>query len=315
MADAQRLKEESRIRERFVRSRLTHPASPDELKDLTDFFHTASADLLACNVCTLLVRDEHDSPPAHDYSQEEYAQRVMEHQYPKYVEAFRKKENAFRSLLPQQSQVLEIGSHYGAFLQVATEWGWSAEGVDPGKDTSRFAKSRGFQVHVAGVGDCNFPPKQFDAVFIWNCFEQIEEPQATLRECHRILKRGGLLTVRTPDGHFYLTSEKLLLDDQISSETKDFLTCALGYNNLLGFPYRYGYSRTTFSRLIEPLGFRSEGALSSELLTFPLPENPQWVQKEERRISENLQLLANSILRDGSGESLGPWLEAWFRAV
>ncbi|HEX6546885.1 MAG TPA: hypothetical protein VF023_11295, partial [Bryobacteraceae bacterium] len=58
-----------------------------------------------------------------------------------------------------------------------------------------------------------------------------------------------------------------------------------------------------------------ESALNSELLTFPLPENPEWVEKEERAINKGVRLLANSVLADGSGDLIGPWIEVWFRAV
>jgi 2-polyprenyl-3-methyl-5-hydroxy-6-metoxy-1,4-benzoquinol methylase len=306
---------ECKIRERFVRRRLTRPADPDELKDLTDFFHAEKADLLACDRCGLLRRDEHEPPPAQEYSEDAYDSAVMDHQYPQYVEAFRKKDIPYRGLLPPGTRILEVGSHYGAFLQVAAEWGWQAEGVDPGKDTSRFARSKGFNVHVAALDQCSFAAEQFDAVFIWNCFEQIENPRATLSACRRILKKHGLLTVRTPDAHFYQLCHKLLRDEDVLSEAKEFLLGAMGYNNLLGFPYLYGYSRATLCRLIEPYGFQLGGALSSELLTFPLPENPRWVENEEKEISVELRLLANSALTDRSGNSTGPWVEAWFRAA
>jgi hypothetical protein len=86
----------------------------------------------------------------------------------------------------------------------------------------------------------------------------------------------------------------------------------MGYNNLLGFPYFYGYSRATLQRVIESHGFQFGGALPSELLSFPLPENPDWVEQEERDISSELQLLQKSVLRNKSGDSFGPWIEAWF---
>lgn len=315
VADVQRLREECRIREAFVARRLTRPAEGDELKDLTDFFHMEEADLLACEQCGLLVRDEHEPPPAQEYSEDEYDSSVMEHQYPAYVEAFRKKENPYRGLLPQRASILEIGSHYGAFLQVAAEWGWHGEGVDPGKDTSRFAQSKGHTVHVATLEESRFPEKQFDAVFIWNCFEQMEDAKPTLAACRRVLKPGGLLTVRSPDGGFYEHCEKLLCDSQLDFATKDFVERALGYNNLLGFPYRYGYSQKTLERLIAPFGFEFGGALRSELITFPLPENPCWVEQEEKEISNQLRTPAPSVLRAESEVSAGPWVEAWFWAT
>jgi hypothetical protein len=228
---------------------------------------------------------------------------------------FAKKENPYRLLLPEGAYVLEIGSHYGAFLQVAREWGWIAEGVDPGKDTSRFAASKGFTVRNVAAEDAALPDATFSGVFIWNCFEQIEQPQKPLAVCRRALRSGGLLTVRTPNGKFYSLCQQLLHDDSTGTAEKDFLLRVMGYNNLLGFPYLYGYSSETLTRLISASGFRYEGALNSELLTFPLPEDPDWVRQEERDINKGVRLLTNSVLADGSGRLIGPWIELWFRAA
>jgi 2-polyprenyl-3-methyl-5-hydroxy-6-metoxy-1,4-benzoquinol methylase len=309
-----KIDEECRERERFVKDRLARPASGDELKDLTEFFHQGNADILACAECKLLVRDEHEPPPAETYSEDEYDPSVMERLYPRYLEAFRRKEKPYRRLLPEGARILEVGSHYGAFLQSAQEWGWRAEGVDVGKDTSRFARSKGFIVHSKEITECRFPEQSFDAVFIWNCFEQIPDPRPTLAECRRILKPDGVLTVRTPNGLFYALCQKLLAQRDLRSGAAEFLTNAMCYNNLLGFPYLYGYSAASLERLVEQFGFLSAGMLNSELITLPLPESPDWVEQEEREISNEARMLARSLLADRDGVLTGPWIEVWFRS-
>ncbi len=313
LVEWRRIEEECRDRERFVQERLARPASRDELKDLTDFFRQGKADILACAECKLLRREEHERPAVETYSEDEYDPSVMERLYPQYLDAFRKKEKPYRSLLPGGAKVLEIGSHYGAFLQTAEEWGWRAEGVDVGKDTSRFAQSKGFTVHRREIADCHFAEQSFDGVFIWNCFEQIDDPKPTLAECRRILKPDGLLIVRTPNGLFYSLCETLLGDAGLRRGAAEFLREAMGYNNLLGFPYLYGYSAATLERLIEPFGFRREGMLNSELITLPLPENAEWVDAEERAISEEVHMMARSVLANREGDLAGPWIEVWFR--
>ena len=104
--------------------------------------------------------------------------------------------------------MLEIGPHFGAFLQVATEWGWSGEGVDIGKDTAAYLTGRGYRIHNCAIQDCGLDPESFDAVFIWNCFEQIEDPHTTLVECRRVLKRGGALLLRTPNARYFEACEQ-----------------------------------------------------------------------------------------------------------
>ncbi len=313
LASAQRLEEECRIRTTFVARRLSHPVSPAEAKDLTDFFHAEKAEIDECKTCSLLIRTEYERPPAEDYSQDEYDRAVIEREYPEYVAAFRRKEVPYRDLLPAGARVLEVGSHYGAFLQVAAEWGWRAEGVDVGKDTSSFACSKGLLVHNVELQNAGFPDGAFDAVFIWNCFEQIEQPKPLLESCARVLKPGGVFAVRTPNGLFYSIGQRLLGDANANSETEQFVIDAMGYNNLLGFPYLYGHNRDTLQRLIEPYGFRVEGFLNSELLTLPVPDKSRAVKEEERAINTEMRMLANSIIADNAGALTGPWIEVWFR--
>jgi SAM-dependent methyltransferase len=313
LVPAERLESECRRRERFVSERLPRPASPGELKDLTEFFHQGKAEILDCLGCTLLVRKELEKPAEETYKEEAYDAAAIERIYPRYLHAFRSKADPFRSLLPAGARVLEIGSHYGAFLQVAGEWSWHAEGVDIGKDTSRFARSKGFTVHTKDVSECGFGDRTFDGVFVWNCFEQIREPMPVLEEARRILRPGGLLVLRTPNGVFYRVCQSLIGEAGMRPEAKDFLIEAMAYNNLLGFPYLFGYSEAVLERLAERSGFRREGMLNSELLTLPLPEDPDWVRREERVIADRITMLERFALRNDEETLIGPWIELWFR--
>lgn len=313
LMSAANLMREAQIRERFIAQRVTKPLSRGERKDLTDFFHNERADLLECASCGLLLRSECEEPPAGSYSEDAYDAGAIDPIYPKYVRAFAAKEQPYRALLPAGAQVVELGSHYGAFLEVAANWGWSAIGVDIGEDSSRYARSHGFDVRSCELAECGFENGSLDGLFIWNCFDQIEGPRPVIEEARRLLKAGGLLTVRTPNGLFYRRCEALLRDSTLPAAARQFLIEAMAYNNLLAFPYHYGYNAAALVRLIEPFGFRCEGTLNSELLTLPLPEDPDWVREEERTIQEGIDLLAHSVLRDREGELAGPWIELWFR--
>ncbi len=313
LVNAHSIQEECELRGEFIERRLSHPVSPDQLKDLTDFFHQSKAEIAICSQCSLLLRRELEPPMAKTYTEEEYAPEATEAVYPQYLAAFRGKEQPYRSLLPANACVVEIGSHYGAFLQTAQEWGWHIEGVDIGTDTSRFALSKGFVVHTKELPQCEIPGHSQDGVFIWNCFEQIADPRDTLQEAHRVLKPGGLLVVRTPNGLFYSLCHQLFATGDLQPAAKDLLTKAMAYNNLLGFPYLYGHSRSTLNRLIESFGFKFEDGLNSELITLPLPDAPGWVEHQEEAINKEVRLLARSILADTDGVLTGPWIEVWHR--
>lgn len=294
---AERIHREAEYRERFVLDRFNRHPAESELKDLTDFAHGDDRAILACTACGVLLRDEKLSQSTEKYEEDPYDEALVDLLFPRYVTAFRQKAQPYRSLLPAAAQILEVGSHYGAFLQVATEWGWQPVGVDIGKDTFRYSTSKGQVVFNKDLVDCAFPDHIFDGVFVWNCFEQVPEPRPLLHEIHRIVKPTGLLVVRTPNALFYERSESLL---------------ALGYNNLLAFPYLYGYGSSHLERLVSSEGFELEGSLNSELLTLPLPEVPDWVTEEQRALSEEI---ARTNRLAESGPLTGPWIELYYRAA
>jgi ubiquinone/menaquinone biosynthesis C-methylase UbiE len=116
--------------------------------------------------------------------------------------------------------------------------------IDVGRDTAGFARSKGFVTYRGTLQDCRFPSAHFDAVFVWNCFEQIDEPHLILTEIKRVLKPGGLLLLRTPNALFYRVCQRFLAASP-AVDVATWVRRALGYNNLLAFPYLYGYQSQT----------------------------------------------------------------------
>lgn len=137
--------------------------------DLTEFMHGGPGRLLACANCGLLMREEGGA--AH-YDHDVYDPDLMQHLYPRYARAFRGKGNNYRHLLPPRADVIELGSHLGAFLEVAEDWGWRPTGLDIGEFTSAFARSKGFTVRRESLEDSALRSHTADAVFIWNCLSR-----------------------------------------------------------------------------------------------------------------------------------------------
>lgn len=314
LVPAARIWREAAYRERFVLQRFNHKPSRPELKDLTDFARAGAVDILACSVCGVFIRDEPAAASERTYAEDCYNESLIDGLFPRYVDAFRNKAEPYRALLDRDATVLEIGSHYGAFLQVASEWGWKAVGVDIGKDTSAYTRSKGYLVFNRELADCAFPAAFFDGIFVWNCFEQIPEPRPLLAEMHRIVKPGGLLVVRTPNAMFYQDCEHLLRHSglfETHDAAREFMLKVMAYNNLLAFPYLYGYNSMNLDQLVSSERFRLQRILNSELLTLPLLDFPAWVADEQRDVSAQLARMNHTL---GVGLPSGPWMELYYRA-
>lgn len=305
---------ETLMRSQFVFDRVERTPRAEERKDLTSFAHGALAAILECPRCCVLVRREQQADPTGAYEDDEYDAEVMTALLPRYVEAFQAKEEPYRSLLHEGARVLEVGPHFGAFLDVAKEWGWSAVGVDIGKDTSRFIRSRGYEIHQCALEECGFGDREFDGVFIWNCFEQVPDPHSLLREARRLLEPGGVLVLRMPNALFYRVCQgrlKTAPDGDLSL----WIVRALGYNNLLAFPYLYGYDGESLKGIAGEHGFRAEAILNAELITLPFPRLEPWIVEENRAAYALIRTWSELEELEREGRAAGPWMEGIFRVV
>lgn len=266
------------------------------MKDLTDFMHGSAAPLLGCRGCGVLRREEGASD---SYEHDPNDPDLMEQIYPRYLEAFRNKATALRKRLHPHAPVLEIGSHLGAFLQVAEEWNWRSVGLDIGQDTAAFARSKGLTVRRERIEDTHLPAGSFDAVFIWNCFEQLTAPVDVLKSAHRLLRQFGLLVLRVPNATFYCALRGLA-DNW------------LAWNNLLGFPYLYGYTAQTLDSITSRYGFEPVRGFNSELVTMPFADLTEPVATEQLAVSTEVAALSTAATLD-SGTLTGSWTEVIYR--
>lgn len=310
LVDPDRAEMEIFLRRCFVDEHAGRLLGPGERKDLTEFVHGAAAPILECRQCGLLVRD--DTERAASYASDSYDRASMESLFGRYADAFRAKEVPYRAMLRPGAEVLEIGSHLGGFLAAAKEWEWKPVGADVDADVVSFLKGKGFDVVHGEASKADWRGRLFDGVFIWNCFEQIPEGAELLDTLHGLLRPGGLLVLRVPNGRFYSTAERLLARNG-GSDAGEWVLRSLAYNNLLGFPYLFGYSSGSLARMAARHGFERVAAMDSRVLPLPFPDMAGWVTKEAEVAAacEGMWTIRNGSIDDCKG----PWIELSFRAA
>jgi len=124
----------------------------------------------------------------------------LESSYWWFVARRRLADRLLRQALPDvdRPKVLDLGCGTGAF---AVELTASAEPV--GADMSRlaldYARSRGsFGIVQADGSALPFRSASFDAAIGLDVFEHIEDDQAAMNECARVLRPGGVLVLTVP---------------------------------------------------------------------------------------------------------------------
>lgn len=98
-------------------------------------------------------------------------------------------------------RVLDVGCSSGAWLEVAEQQGWRAQGVEIGETVSSAARERGLDVlsgtlaEVAGGLD----PQSFDLVSFWDVLEHVRDPREELALSRSLLRSGGIVAATFPN--------------------------------------------------------------------------------------------------------------------
>jgi len=99
----------------------------------------------------------------------------------------------------REGRLLDVGTGFGFFLAEMKKRGWDVTGVEISQKAIDYAKDvLGLDIHPGPLEKAYFPNCYFDAVTGFYVIEHLPHPMDFLRECHRILKPGGLLLLRYP---------------------------------------------------------------------------------------------------------------------
>jgi SAM-dependent methyltransferase len=103
-------------------------------------------------------------------------------------------------LIGGQGRLLDIGAGRGELLRAARDAGWSATGIEPSEAFARHAALySGAEIRREAVEHCGFDQGSFDVVVMGSVLEHLYNPDETVREIARILRRGGALYVDVPN--------------------------------------------------------------------------------------------------------------------
>ncbi len=95
--------------------------------------------------------------------------------------------------------LMDIGCSFGGFLNAAKPW-FSPYGIELSEYAGLHArKLLGDTMHIGTIGDHPFPPGGFSAITMIEVLEHLPDPVGAIRECARLLGKGGLLVLQTAD--------------------------------------------------------------------------------------------------------------------
>jgi SAM-dependent methyltransferase len=291
VADAEDIRREVEALWAFHQRRLKPETPVERLRDRVAFSQDPPWRLVACDDCGLLYRNpaerafEVESAYERDDPSDDLLRGLFESQRASYAAQARR----LKRLVPRGASVLEVGSYVGAFLCAARDAGLNAVGVDINPVVNRFARARGFDVRDGELASVDFDP--VDAVVIWNTFDQLHDPRGVATAAYGKLKPGGVLAIRVPNGAYY--------------RRRRGGARRLAHNNLLAFPYRWGFTPRSLGALLEGIGFSGLTTVGDVLVPTADEWTRGWARIEERVVKRALRGLGRL------DANRAPWFETY----
>lgn len=310
LADSESMRAEVEALWAFHTRRLRAEIPPEHLTDRLAFSQHPPLRLVQCEQCGLVYRNpiERARQLREAYDENVPSAEVLASLHETQRDAYRAQVRRLtRAAGGRAGRGLEVGSYVGGFLTAARELGWQFEGIDVNEVASAYARSLGLRVTVGtieAVAADGALDKQVDAVAFWNCFDQLADPRSATIAARKLLAPHGTLALRVPNGEFYARLRPLL-----ATPAAPAARLLLAHNNLLTFPYRYGFTQFSITRLLAQLGFQVTQVVGDVLVPIADRWTRRWAMAEERMVKALLKPMARA---DGRTR-LAPWIEVYAR--
>jgi SAM-dependent methyltransferase len=273
----------------FHASRFRHPVPPKYLIDRVIFSQPPPLRLMQCAECTHLYRSPRESADTvrRTYAQDHLSETVYASLFETQRRAYQAQVRRLLSFSPNLKRGLEVGSYMGGFLAAARDAGMPFTGIDLNRSAVELGARQGLRISTGTLEEVESSDK-YDAIAIWNTFEQLPDVRAATLVARRLLRKGGILAVRIPNAAYYVRWRQ-----RLNGVLAGWAERALAHNNLLGFPYREGFTARSIRRLFDDAGFRI-GRVHGDTLV-PIADRwtkrpgvvDEWVTKKIQRITQH----------------------------
>lgn len=169
---------------------------------------------LECPCCRLVFRDGLDGPEAAAEERRYYANDYFRELAWDQLEGYR--DGLYRGALDRiealagRGRLLDVGCGCGFFLREALKRGWDARGLDPSRESIDYLRAMLGPVGTAGtLEDCD-PDERYDAVTMINVLDHLVDPWKDVARAAALLREGGVLYVRVPNGPFHRALFRLM---------------------------------------------------------------------------------------------------------
>ena len=207
----------------------------------------------------------------------------------------------------KNNKLIDVGCGIGYFLEAAKERGWEVYGTEFTEKAIQICSQKGIKMKKGILDPKNYMPEEFDIITSFEVIEHINNPIHELNSFHKLLRKGGLVYVTTPNFNS-------LLRYRLKSS----------YNNICYPEHLSYYTPKTLKKVFTSLGFmtikiestgisisrlkKSKGLVSEKAISPNSDDEKIRNQIENKKYLQHLKKIMNSILTiTGKGDALKGW--------
>ena len=149
-------------------------------------------------------------------------------------------------LYRQNNRILDVGCGEGWILEVAKKNGWDVYGTEYSARAIEICEAKGIKMYKGVLKPEEMQANEFDVIVSSETIEHINNPREDFSNICKLLRKGGLLYVTTPNFNSYL---RYLLKEKY---------------NIIKYPEHLSYyTKTTLNTLLTSCGFKKVKLLTT----------------------------------------------------
>jgi len=219
-------------------------------------------------------------------------------------------ENLVKQFEPyrKNNRILDVGCGEGWILEIARKDNWNVYGTEYSSSAVKICEARGIKMYPGVLDPTKMDINEFDVILSLDTVEHINNPKQDFGNMNKLLRKGGLLYVTTPNFNSYL---RFILKKKY---------------NIIKYPEHLGYyTKKTLNLLLTDTGFkknnllttgisltRFQDSLNNAVHRYNEPSSPD--EKLRKRIvkSKGLRIIKNVVNRILTFLGLGITLKAYY---
>ncbi len=165
--------------------------------DLEKLEHYQEVGLVKCKSCNFVFSERIPTLGdlidyySNNYQRTSYLSPITVKRYNELLDGF----EPFR----KTGKLLDVGAGYGFFLEIARERGWEVHGTELTEEAVEHCRGKGIKMFQGEFHDLDLDPDSYDVIISIEVIEHINTPKDYVSTAKKILRKGGLFYLTTPN--------------------------------------------------------------------------------------------------------------------